>query len=59
CFEAVGLKCRPFSTDLYTGPKRFYTFEDFLIPNVSVMDDWHGLIKEFVGYLVYDMTGKI
>ena len=59
CFEAVGLKCTPFSTDLYTGPKRFYTIEDFLIPNVSVMDDWHGLIKEFVGYLVYDMTGKI
>lgn len=59
CFEAVGLRCTPFSTDLYTGPKRFYTFEDFLIPNVSVMDDWHGLIKEFVGYVVYDMTGKI
>lgn len=59
CFEAVGLRCTPFSTDLYTGPKRFYTFEDFLIPNVSVMDDWHELIKEFVGYVVYDMTGKI
>lgn len=59
CFESAGLNCRPFSTDLYTGPKRFYTFEDFVIPNVSVVDDWNGLIKEMVGYIVYDFTGKI
>jgi uncharacterized SAM-binding protein YcdF (DUF218 family) len=58
CYEHAGIHCTPHSTDLYTGPKRFYTFEDFLVPNVSVIDDWHGLIKEIVGYITYSMTGK-
>ncbi|MCC6700443.1 MAG: YdcF family protein [Fluviicola sp.] len=59
CFEHAGIQCQPFSTDLYTGPKRFYTFEDYILPNVSVMDDWHGLIKEMIGYVAYAITRKI
>lgn len=58
CFSNVGLKCQTYSTDLYTGPKRFYTFTDCVIPEFSVMDDWHGLIKEWVGYITYKVTGK-
>lgn len=59
CYAKAGIPCDQFSTDLYTGPKRFYTFEDFVVPDVSVMADWHGLIKEYVGYITYKLTGKL
>lgn len=58
CFEKAGLHCRPYSTDLYTGPKRFYTFTDFIVPDLSAFEEWHGLIKEYVGFLAYRITGK-
>ncbi|ASS49207.1 MAG: hypothetical protein A3D31_04240 [Candidatus Fluviicola riflensis] len=59
CYENAGLYCTPYSTDLYTGPKRSYTFDEFIVPDVSTMADWHGLLKEMVGYVAYGMTGKI
>ena len=58
CYEKAGLHCQTYSTDLYTGPKRFYTFTDFIVPDVSVFEDWNGLIKEFVGFVTYRITGK-
>ncbi len=58
-FDHQGLYCTPFSTDLYTGPKRFYHVEDFILPEAGVLYDWHGLIKEMIGYVVYDITGKL
>lgn len=59
CFEHAQLKCTPFSTDLYTGPTRYYTFDDYVIPDVSVVSDWHKLIKEVVGYITYSLTDKL
>ena len=59
CFVHAGLKCDTFSTDLYTGPKRAYTFEEYIIPDVSTMNDWQSLNKEMVGYIAYWITGKI
>ncbi len=59
CYEKAGLHCTTFSTDLYTGPNRSYSVEEFIIPDVSTLNDWQGLIKEFVGYCVYGMTGKL
>jgi uncharacterized SAM-binding protein YcdF (DUF218 family) len=59
CYEGQGLHCTPYSTDLYTGPKRSYTFDEFIIPDVSTMYDWNGLIKEWFGYMAYSATGKI
>lgn len=59
CFKHAGLNCTPYSTDLYTGPKRAYTFEEYLIPDVSTMSDWNGLTKETTGYLAYWLTGKL
>ncbi len=59
CFEAEGLKCTPYSTDLYTGPNRSYTFDQFVIPDVSTMSDWNGLLKEWVGYITYSICGYI
>lgn len=59
CFDKVGLKCDTFSTDLYTGPKRLYFWDQYLIPNSSNFQDWDHLIKEWVGYVMYDMVGYI
>ena len=59
CFEKEEFPCDPFSTDLYTGPKRNYYWDQYIIPNVSVMSDWERLTKEWFGYLTYDMVGYI
>lgn len=59
CFDNTKLKVDTYSTDLYTGKKRFFFWEQLLVPNFETINDWHGLIKEWVGYLVYSMTGKI
>ncbi|AEA42034.1 YdcF family protein [Fluviicola taffensis] len=59
CFNKLGLKCDTYSTDLFTGPNRSFTFDELIIPDVSTMSDWHSLLKEMIGYIAYDMTGKI
>lgn len=59
CFEKVGLKCDTFSTDLYTGPDRKYFWDQYIIPDVSVFSNWNQLIKEWVGYVIYDIRGYI
>lgn len=59
CYEKQQLKCTPYSTDLYTGPTRGYSPEEFFVPDVSTLSDWHGLLKEWFGYVAYSATGKI
>ena len=59
CFERQGLKCTPFSTDLYTNQKGKYYWDQYIIPNVDNFSQWQRFIKEIIGYLVYDMRGYI
>lgn len=59
CFDKVGLKCDTFSTDLFTGPKRNYFWDQYLFPNLSNFQDWAVIMKEMVGYVTYDMIGYI
>lgn len=59
CFLKAGLQFDTMSTDLYTGPKRYYTFEDFIIPSADTLNEWQKLLKEIVGYVAYALTGKI
>jgi uncharacterized SAM-binding protein YcdF (DUF218 family) len=60
CFEKAGFKnFDTFTTDHFTGERRGYYFDQYLIPNVSVMTNWNSLIHEWVGYLSYWLTGKI
>ncbi len=59
CFEKQGIKFDCFSTDLHTGPKRYYSIEDFIIPEVSNITNWHSLMKESVGYFSYWISGKL
>ncbi len=59
CFDKVGLSCDTYSTDLFTGPSDTYFWDQYLIPDVSNFVEWHALLKEIVGFMVYDLTGYI
>lgn len=59
CFNKVGVKCDPYSTDLYTGPKQSFFWDQYIIPNVSNFQNWDVLMKEWAGYLTYDVVGNI
>ncbi|MCB9223908.1 MAG: YdcF family protein [Crocinitomicaceae bacterium] len=59
CFEKAGFeKFDTFPTDHYTG-SRNYKFDQFIVPNVSVMNDWERLIHEWIGYVSYAISGYI
>lgn len=58
CFERESVHCDPFSTDLYTGPERSF-FWDQLLPDAETFILWNMLIKEWVGYVTYDIVGYI
>ena len=59
CFENEGLICTPFSTDLYAPQNQSYFWDQYCIPNLDNLITWHKLIKEIIGYLVYDIVGYI
>lgn len=59
CFDKVGLKCDPFSTDLLTGPTSNFAWDQYLIPDMSTLFGWNRLIKEWIGYMTYDVVGYI
>jgi len=54
CFERQGLKCTPYSTDLYTNQTGNYYWDQYLIPNMSNFSQWKDLLKETVGYVTSD-----
>lgn len=59
CFRKQGLEVVPFSTDLFTGPKRSYHWDEYLIPSLSTADDWSILTHEWAGYMVYKVMRYI
>jgi len=60
CFRKVGFTDFDyFTTDHFTGESRSYYFDQYIIPNESVLTDWHRLIHEWVGYVTYWVMGYI
>jgi len=59
CFEKQGLDVKPFSTDLFTGPKRAYHWDEYFIPSLSTANDWSVLTHEWAGYIVYRIMGYL
>ncbi|MBL7899745.1 MAG: hypothetical protein JNJ99_14495 [Crocinitomicaceae bacterium] len=60
CFKKAGFeKMTTFTTDHFTGNERNYHFDQWLIPNESVLTDWSRLLHEIIGYLVYAMMGYL
>lgn len=60
CYKTAGFSnFGVFTTDHFTGPTRGYQFDQYFIPNVSVLSSWNALLKEWVGYITYDIVGYI
>lgn len=58
CFKKQGLNVTPYSVDYYTSERK-WTPDQWLIPQAGAFFRWKVLLKEWVGYIVYDMTGRI
>ncbi|MFN5416177.1 MAG: YdcF family protein [Flavobacteriia bacterium] len=58
-FKKEGFVFDTFSTDLYTSPKRHYYWHQFIVPDVEVLFNWNGLIKEWFGYISYWFAGYL
>jgi uncharacterized SAM-binding protein YcdF (DUF218 family) len=56
CFEKAGMDVTAYSTDRFSGPRKF-EFDHLFIPNLSAMDDWDNLIHEMVGFITYKIMG--
>lgn len=56
CFQKAGIQADSFSTDFYTNPTE-YTPDALLIPSSGAFSDWHTLIHEITGFLVYKLMG--
>jgi uncharacterized SAM-binding protein YcdF (DUF218 family) len=56
CFENVGMQLEYYSTDRYSGPRKF-EFDHLFIPNSQAFEEWKMLIHEIVGFCVYKIAG--
>jgi len=56
CFEKVGIEVTPYSTDRYSGPRKYYP-NHLLMPHSGTLFDWNSLLHEIIGYTVYKMMG--
>jgi hypothetical protein len=44
---------------LYTGKHQEFYWDQYLIPNVDNFTEWNKLIKEWVGYMMYAVSGYL
>lgn len=58
CFEKAGIKVIPYSTDRYSGDAKYY-FDHLLIPNSANIFAWDAIVHEWVGMLMYKLSGYI
>lgn len=56
CFQKAGLRPAIFSTDFYA-IERSYMPDKLLIPDIYSFSDWHMLLHEIAGYIIYKMLG--
>jgi uncharacterized SAM-binding protein YcdF (DUF218 family) len=58
CFDKVGLKTETFPVDYYSHDTK-YDLPAFIYPNPTSIENWHKLVKEWIGILVYKMVGYV
>jgi uncharacterized SAM-binding protein YcdF (DUF218 family) len=58
CFRKAGMEVRAFSTDFKTGdyPPRFTSY---ITPSPSALNNWHILIREWIGMVAYKFMGYL
>lgn len=59
CFAKQKLDVTVYSTDQFTGGKRSYHWDEFIVPNPMNFVNWFVLIKEWVGYSTYKVMGYL
>jgi len=58
CFDKAGLKTMAYSTDNYSGPRKFQ-LDHLLLPDAETLQNWNFLLHELSGYVVYKMKGYL
>ena len=58
CFKKVGLTITPFSVDQKAGPRK-YVIDHLFIPTADSFTRWQSLIKEWIGFIAYQIAGYI
>ncbi len=58
CFDKAGVRTLCYSTDRYTGPRKFQ-FDHLVLPDASTLSDWYWLLHEITGYLSYKAAGYL
>jgi uncharacterized SAM-binding protein YcdF (DUF218 family) len=58
CFAKEGINTTPYSTDRYSGPRKF-VFAHAFIPRAETLFNWDTLIHEMIGCLTYKFAGYI
>lgn len=56
-FKKANLDCVSFPCDYKVNAENF-SIEDYIIPNISLLNKWAFLLKEIVGLYIYKLTGK-
>ncbi len=58
CFEKAGVEVQCFSTDRYSGDRKF-ELDHCLMPRASVLAEWDLLFHEWIGYFTYKLAGYL
>lgn len=58
CFKKVGMDVTPFSTDRYSGPRKYYP-DHLLAPGAGTLFNWNSLLHEVIGYVIYKIMGYV
>jgi len=59
CYEKANVKFRTYTAHKVSTPLRNYNLEAWVIPNPGSMHRLHTLLHEWVGIIMYKITGKI
>ncbi len=58
CFIKAGFTVYPYTTDPLKGVSKI-TFSDLVIPSVGVLNNWNFIIREWVGIVMYWVSGYL
>ncbi len=58
CFLKAGIVADRYSTDRYSGPRKFI-FDHLFIPDKLALDEWDIILHEWMGFIAYKISGYI
>jgi uncharacterized SAM-binding protein YcdF (DUF218 family) len=59
CFRKAGMDFNPYPVHFLSRTSGSYEFKDWILPSSEVLFHWELLVKEWVGMLAYQFSGKI